>query len=182
MNISFSLDARAVLAQITTADRWMGDAIAKTLDEQNQFTIGVIQRNYLSGPRPAHLGVITNRLRSSINAPPARNAWPEINSAIGTNVKYAGIHEFGGTVKRVSKPGTVRLRTDAKGNLLMRGNLATFARAEHKRVREIAFAGGREYTITYPARPFIQPGIADRVPWYERELSNAVVAAWNGRN
>ena len=30
--------------------------------------------------------------------------------------------------------GTVRLRTDARGNLLKRGNLATFGKSSHKRV------------------------------------------------
>lgn len=76
---------------------------------------------------------------------------------VGSNLAYASIHQFGGVIKRKGKAGTVRLRTDAKGNLLrQRGhsNLATFARSSHKRYTERSYQG-KDYTIKIPARPFL---------------------------
>jgi phage gpG-like protein len=84
------------------------------------------------------------------------------NSAgVGTNKDYAAIHNFGGEIKRQPFSGTVRLRTDAKGNLLRQGteglkaNLAVFAKASHKRAvaREFSSAG---YTWKMPQREFMK--------------------------
>ena len=87
-------------------------------------------------------------------------------AVIGTNVVYAAIHQFGGTINRAPYEGKLRLRTDAKGNLLRQGKegkasrLAVFARgaesrlgAEHKRYTERAYKV-HAYQIHIPARPF----------------------------
>lgn len=63
---------------------------------------GQAQRN-VSGPRPSHLGVVTNRLRGSLSAVPAGLH----RVSVGTNVKYARIHEEGGMIfARKPLPGT----------------------------------------------------------------------------
>jgi len=82
--------------------------LARAIDRENQFTVGYIQRNKLSLRGPTTLGVVTNRLRSSIRASKARWSGTEIESSIGSNLVYAGIHEFGGTTKPhiiEAKPG-----------------------------------------------------------------------------
>lgn len=76
---------------------------------------------------------------------------------VGTAAPYGAIHQFGGTVQRHQRAGSVRLRTDAKGNLLRQGksgHLAIFANARHKRVVERSFEG-KDYTATMPARPWL---------------------------
>jgi phage virion morphogenesis protein len=81
-------------------------------------------------------------------------------AGIGSNSPYAAIHHFGGTIQREGKAGTVRLRTDAKGNLMRQGKhgkLAVFARKSHKRAAERAFEG-KPYSITLPARPALPVG------------------------
>lgn len=81
-------------------------------------------------------------------------------------IKYARIHQKGGVIDREGRSGSVRLRTDARGNLLRQGqgrlgNLAVFARGDHKRAVERAFTHGA-YQIPMPARPYLlfQPGEA----------------------
>lgn len=75
----------------------------------------------------------------------------------GAAADYAGIQQFGGEIKRAAYSTKVRLRTDAKGNLLRQAgnrNLAVFARDSHKRARESWHEVG-EYTIKIPARPYL---------------------------
>lgn len=79
---------------------------------------------------------------------------------VGTNAPYGARHQFGGTFKQSLKPGKVRLRTDARGNLLRQGEegnaarLAVFAKRKHKRAVERSYAG-RDYNVTTPARPWL---------------------------
>lgn len=50
--------------------------------------------NYLSGPRPNVLGVVSGRLRNSIKTRTSRHG-SVLSGSIGTNVKYGPPHEFG---------------------------------------------------------------------------------------
>lgn len=75
----------------------------------------------------------------------------------GTNVRYGGIHQFGGVIERLAKSSWLRLRTDAAGRLLRHKdhrNLAVFARATHKRAVERRYTVGA-HKITMPARPYL---------------------------
>lgn len=74
----------------------------------------------------------------------------------GTNVVYAGIHQFGGEIKRAAYSSWARLRTDAGGRLLRQAghsHLAVFAKATHKRVNVVRYTVDA-HTIKMPARPF----------------------------
>ncbi|CAM5457128.1 hypothetical protein TMEC54S_03486 [Thauera mechernichensis] len=73
---------------------------------------------------------------------------------------YAAIQQFGGTIDYAERSRKVRLRTDAKGNLVRQGDMssakgrATFASDRHKRVRESWVSVGA-YQVTIPARPYL---------------------------
>lgn len=73
---------------------------------------------------------------------------------------YAAIHQFGGTIDRAPYSTRVRLRTDAKGNLIRQGDegsakgRAVFAKDKHKRARE-TWAQVDAYQFTIPARPYL---------------------------
>lgn len=73
---------------------------------------------------------------------------------------YAAIQQFGGTIDRAPYSTKVRLRTDAKGNLVRQGTegsakgRAVFAKDSHKRVRE-SWHAVDAYQITIPARPYL---------------------------
>lgn len=86
-------------------------------------------------------------------------------AGVFTNKAYAAIHNFGGPITRKPHTGTVRLRTDAKGNLLRQGseglkaNLAVFAKSSHKRAVSKSFSSSG-YTWNMPQREFmkVSPG------------------------
>lgn len=98
----------------------------------------------------------TGRLANSITP-----AFSADSAQIGTNVIYAAIHQFGGDIRRDPFAGSVRLRTDRKGNLLKRGNLATFAKKDHKQAVTRTF-NSAGFTIAMPARPYL-PFIGNRL-------------------
>lgn len=66
---------------------------------------------------------------------------------IGSNVKYAAIHQFGGTISREARSVVVRLRK-------LKGGRVQFAKKAHKRVTEVQAEVGA-HTITIPARPYV---------------------------
>lgn len=78
--------------------------------------------------------------------------------AVGTNVKYAAIHQLGGQIMKWAHGRRLRLRevVDADGHRRVR-----FAAARHKRAltREVVIG---EHWVTIPARPFLGVSAADR--------------------
>ncbi len=81
------------------------------------------------------------------------------NSAgVSTNKPYAAIHNFGGDIVRKPFSGSVRLRTNAKGDLLRQdghANLAVFAKGRHKRAVTRDFSSDG-FTIHMPQREFMK--------------------------
>jgi phage virion morphogenesis protein len=80
------------------------------------------------------------------------------NSAVvGTNKRYAAIHQLGGTIDKKARSGSLLLRTTASGDLMrQRGhaNLAVFGKASHKGTVQRTFTA-KAHSITIPARPFL---------------------------
>lgn len=60
------------------------------------------KKDFLSGPRPETLGVVTNRLRSSIKGQ-AKKTAKKVTGILGTNVHYGRYHEYG-TKKMQARP------------------------------------------------------------------------------
>jgi phage gpG-like protein len=79
------------------------DEMHREMKEATLLVAATAKRDYLSGPRPGKLGVMTNRLRSSL-ATEVRGLGANIQGVVGTNVKSARIHELGGTI--LPKKGT----------------------------------------------------------------------------
>lgn len=71
---------------------------------------------------------------------------------VGTNVVYAAIHQFGGTVTHAAREQELHFRRTRKGN-------TRFAKAGDKRVRSSQTVTIGAHTATIPARPFL--GIDD---------------------
>lgn len=82
-------------------------------------------------------------------------------AGVSTNKEYAAIHNFGGAIVRHPFSSSVRLRTDAKGNLLRQGakglreNLAVFAKSGHKRAVSKRYTSSG-WTINMPQREFMK--------------------------
>lgn len=121
----------------------------------------------------------TGRLANSITAHSDADS-----ASVGTNVVYAAIHQFGGTIRKPPQSRLVRHRTDRKGNLLhseyLHGKGLIFARDSHKNALSRWFEQGA-HDIDMPARPFfpvtpdgrLQDGVED-------EIVNVLRAALQG--
>lgn len=114
------------------------------------------KKDYLSGPRPERLGVVTGRLRSSI-ASQVDQEGDNISVAVGTNVKYAPAHELGfeGTL---NVPAHLRVIKKAFGRPLEN--------------TVVASVSGHTRRVSLRARPFIRPAMMDALRGFELNILN----------
>lgn len=94
----------------------------------------------------------TARLRQSITHIASNDG-----AEIGTNVVYAAIHQFGGTIERPARTQTIHRRYDAKADEL----LPRFVRRSQSNFATDHQVGA--HRITMPERPFLGIDEADRV-------------------
>lgn len=70
------------------------DDLDKALNKVSKEVVAEAQRNYLTGPRPQKLGVVTGRLRSSITNR-VKKEHGKVIAQVGTNVTYGRLWELG---------------------------------------------------------------------------------------
>lgn len=121
------------------------------------------------------LKVRTGALRSSFMPVFARRKGGMIWAGVGTNVKYARIHELGGTItpKRakaltVPMPGVRGRAKDYEDTFIAKGMI--FQRQE--KGIEALFA--LKKSVTMPSRPYIVPSIEETAPLLEAALDKAI--------
>jgi phage gpG-like protein len=92
-----------------------------------------------------------------------RKGGDATHAEVGSDRVYANMFQFGGTSFAGQKVGHVKLRTDARGNLVRneRGG-AVFAGPRHKRFDIRTYATGY-FEISQPGRPFAGFSAADRL-------------------
>lgn len=192
--VQFSPRTIALLRQLQQAPQLLRSRLAQAMDHENQITIGHIQLRYLSfsanfvGPVDG-LRVRTNRLRGSLWAAKARPVAGQLVSSIGTNVNYAGVHEYG-----FSGPVQVRAFTRRNkaldvfrvveiGEFDLASGRITRRKAKRKRER-IAQGISRVRAHTrhahYAERAPIRRGIADRIPAMTVALEQAALSTLGG--
>jgi len=160
--VQLTPESQRIIANLKSMPQRMGVVVAKAMDDENEKTVAHISERYLSRRGANTLGVRTNRLRSSLRRTPARISGDlGVSSSIGTNVEYAGVHEFGfkGTVTIKSH---ARKMTSAFGIPL--STPVTVNVRTHTR------------NVDIKKRAPIQSGIADRLDSYVRSISKAIVA------
>jgi phage gpG-like protein len=101
--IELTEEAKAVIRGAQAMPSKMLLAIAAAMNEENAYTVAHIQTEYLSFPKDGPsveigLRAQSQRLRSSVFASAASVQGETIESAIGSSVEYAAIHEFGGRI------------------------------------------------------------------------------------
>lgn len=168
IEIKVTGDALKLMERITVPAGALG-AAARAMDEENQYTVSHIQAAYLSFPSTGPtvgigLRVQSNRLRNSLRATKATVSATGVTSSIGSNVKYAAIHEFGGT----TRPHVIR----AKGGALkfMIGDRVLLR-------KQINHPGSK-----MPERGMVRRGIRDRLPEVSAAVSRAIVDFYGGAN
>jgi phage gpG-like protein len=184
IHIELTQSAQKILANLQALPANMALAIAAGMDEANQFALANIVSKRLSGKGPydvaeQRLGERSHTLIKSARTSPAVVNGNQVISAIGSNVKYAGLHEFGGRVHHPARTVKTRLRTDARGALVRQlGTLAIFAKKTHKRAKEV-ISQGKAYDVQIPARAPFRAGIAESAGDYRKSISKQIVAVWN---
>ncbi len=135
---------------------WIMKAFKESLDKRitgllaliGEQVVGESRDSYLSGPRPKHLGRINGDLARSVFYQVANSSkvfklgTPTLSGdpsssfvAVGSNLKYAPVHEFGATIRAKNAPFLVFKTLDG---------------AWHKIKK-----------VVIPARPFLQPAVQD---------------------
>lgn len=120
---------------------------------------------YLSGPRPSKLGVVTGRLRASVTSRSFSDSR-RVGVLFGTNVEYAARHELGFR-GRESVPAHTRLIKQAFGRAL--------------KMPKTVNVRAHSRNINLPARPFLQPALADNRAWFQKSIERAAQLALEGR-
>jgi phage gpG-like protein len=156
-------NAREILTGLRRFPGAMQTGIAAAMDRENQFTIRHLSENKLRQKGPKTLGVVTNRLRSSVRASAAKVSGTLVESGIGSNVVYAAIHEFGGK----TKARTIYPRKGKALSFFIGGRAVTVAKVNHP--------GSK-----MPARAPFRTSLEERSRNYGESISAAIVAAWEG--
>jgi phage virion morphogenesis protein len=98
----------------------------------------------------------------------------------GAASDYAAIQQLGGTIDMPARSTKVRLRTNAKGDLVRQGTegsakgRAVFAKDTHKRARE-SWHTVEAYSITIPAREYLPFTMSGGSPQLQPEAEVAVL-------
>jgi hypothetical protein len=185
ISITLTPQALALLASARSWPRALTANLQKTLNFENELTVGHIVEKRATGrgpfpPEEGRLGVVTSRYRRAVRRAGAIIANGEIWSAIGNNVRYAGGHEFGFT-------GTVQVKEHQRrrfGTFIVGGGAyldPNTGRIKKQRKREIEAPTGistvraHPRDVAIPERAPIRRGIADRALNYREALSTAIV-------
>lgn len=138
------------------------ESLKRTLTEAAIIVMNEVQRNHLNGPKmPRGVGSATNatlqmqsgRLQRGI-AKDIVVTKNEVRARVGTNVEYAAIHEFGGTIHVASR-----------GQLAVKGKFAKTKRAmgaRNKKIATLTLLGAHD--IHMPERAFLRPSLAKEHP------------------
>ena len=185
VQITLTKEAEQIVRNLQTLPVAVMKAIAAGMDKANQFAVGRIQKDHLTGTGPFpvelhKLGKRSSRLLGSVNASPAVVEGETVRSGIGSNVSYAAIHEFGGRIHKPARQVKTRLHTHASGALVRQlSGAAIFAKKSHTRFKEV-ISQGKAHDINIPERAPFRTGIAEAAPDYRREISRAIIAAMKG--
>lgn len=149
---SYDINIQGMKKLINKLEATVKESVIKSSLKEGGQTLAAWSRDKrLSGPRPRFLGVVTNRLRSSITAGEPVKKGNIYTEKIGTNVKYAPIHEFGGVIVPVHK---LVLRWKGKDGKYVFSQRSII-----------------------PARPFLRPSIQDK--GNQKEVLNIFVRRIN---
>jgi phage gpG-like protein len=139
-----ALDQTAAVVQrevVNTLSQTKGAVIGKTPSGRNV---------YRSSPPGTAPGWRTGRLAGSIST----RKRGKLTRQVGTNLKYARIHEFGGTINHPGGTAYMSVGNSVIGAYVFVSDKAAF---KMQLSTGIALRRTRPHTITMPKRPFLFP-------------------------
>ena len=194
-----------IISALKNAPAAVMDAAGRALDWGLQGAVGIAMKEYLSGPRPARLGVRSGRLRGSLTRKVTVTA-EKVTGILGSNVPYAAFHEFGfnGQVQVKAHARVVKQTfIGAKGTLenwdgrrawreqaTAAGERGAFIGWKDSRAAAGRRAGAhgtvlnftqqvRAHTrnISYSGKPYARPAIAEMLPAIRERAGKLIVEA-----
>lgn len=130
-------------------------------------TVYMLPKSLTAPVDPVYLTKRSGRLAASLRVERPRADGARFLGALvagGLNVRYAAIHEFGGTIQHPG--GTPFLRTS-----FAHAGGVTLMRSEH---RDIALKHGggvtRPHPITIRARPYVRPALESVLPYLREQV------------
>ncbi len=150
-----SKQLRKVVASLKRVRGKFNDRLLKDASRFGFAALANIKKNYLTGPRPGKVGVVTGRLRASMLFTTRKTSDGPI-IRFGTNVKYAALHEFGGTVH---PKVTQRMRKWA---------WARYFETGEGMFKAIALTKKSQLDIKIEKRPFLVPGVHDKLDAFKK--------------
>ena len=192
IKIALRADAAAVLEKTRAFPAIMSRVVADAIDRRNQFTVGYIVATKLTAAGPKFLNRRTGRLGGSARATKAVIEGGTVTSSIGTNVEYAGLHEYGfkGTVSvaAFTRKNPQADKFSRAGVTLTRRQASAFFSKDGRTTRAgvlkissaVSFVRAHQRKMNFPARAMFQTGIDEQLPLYTADISDAIIAAWEG--
>lgn len=173
------------IKNVAGVERFVLNAAAKGLRRGLEYAVTIARREFLSGPRPARLDIVTGRLRGamsySVDPPTDRG----VVGRFGNNVAYAAYHEFGfrGTMQ-VRAHTRVMQQLNAAGaaidtrHFLRRSDgdaRPTQSRKEGARKQQsgtvvVQFVKAHSREVNYAGRPFARPALTKARPFIVRAI------------
>lgn len=189
MSIDFTIaltpESTRFLARLDQAPVQMQKQLLRVIDRENLYTVGKIQSERLSRRGPDTLGVVTNRLRSSLRAARAvLGAAGEILSSIGSNVLYAAVHEFGFDGEVTVRAHTRRIfeKLGAGSTIAIFDPRTGRISRRKRKVRQPGVVQVREHErhMVMPARAYIRRTLQERSGNYTIAIGQAVIGFLHG--
>lgn len=200
VKIEITSNARQVIASFRAMPAKMARGIAAAINRENNNTVTAVieQRMNYSKQGPVIAGGLRRQSGmavKSIRVVPAEITASGVSGSFGSNLRYLKAHEFGfqgtvnvrGHMRRVFKHGTKTKQVfDIPTQTLVERIVNT------RRVVKVKGPGGRKRDLEHYVRPhsmrmnlperrMFRDTLQLRIPNYSASISNAIVAAWDGK-
>lgn len=185
ISITFTPEAQAVLQRLEKLPRAVLGVIARAVDQQNLLTVSFIQQKHLSFPKtgPATMEGLRHQsgdYRRTTRASKCRISGQSVVSSIGTQVKYARVHEFGFS-------GSVQVPQHERKIIVGTGTQTVTTKSGRQYKKKVVIGGtttvkAHSRKMNLPARRPILRGIAANLDAYTVRVSDAIVKLANGGN
>jgi phage gpG-like protein len=172
--VSVSLRAEAFLGQLASGQKALTEAMVRVVNRLSILVQAHVKGQKLTGQV---LHVRTGTLRRSIN----RRVYQEgeaVWAVVGTNVRYAAIHEYGFTGAVSVREHVRKIRAPARmvvvKNKLSKSGVGTWQRKQGAVVGE-AVVKQHVRQVSMPERSFLRSSIRDLEPIIRRDIRAAAL-------
>lgn len=178
IQIGLTPEALALMKRVQDVPALM-QVVAREVDLQMQLAVEHISEYRLRGQGPFpvsehRLGVRSAKLWQSLRPSKAVISGDTVVATIGTNIRYAGAHEFGFS-------GTVTVGGHVRKRKVTREFLSKTGRAVRRRVRVAdTIVGTHQRKMNIPERAPIRTGIEDCREQMQLGVSRAIIAHLKG--